>query len=123
MHVKMPPCSHPKLLIGSPIFTSSSPETENSLKIAVMGAAAVGKSVIINKFIHSTYPRCYWPTVQERYTKVIDVDGRHIILDIIDTPGGYCFSYLKELAIANADAFVLVYSVRDEASFETVSIL
>ncbi|XP_046548840.1 ras-related protein Rap-2c-like [Haliotis rubra] len=119
----MPPFTRPIYLGGSSTFSSSNPGTDNSFKLAVMGASSVGKSDIINKFINGTSPKCYWPTVQERYTKDMDVDGRHVVLDIFDTPGGYCFSYLRELAIVNADAFVLVYSVEDAVSFETVTLL
>ncbi|XP_046580583.1 ras-related protein Rap-2c-like [Haliotis rubra] len=115
--------TRPSLVGTSHIFTSFNTDADDSFTIAVMGAAAVGKSVLINKFINGTSPTCYWPTVQERYTKHMDIDGRHVVLDIFDTPGGYCFSYLREVAIANADAFVLVYSVKDEASFETLAIL
>ncbi|XP_071115589.1 ras-related protein Rap-2c-like [Haliotis cracherodii] len=105
---------------ASSTFTSSTVGGD-TFRIAVMGAAAVGKTTIISQFVHGTFPRLYWPTVQERYTKDIDVNGNSVVLDIFDTPGGYCFSYLRELAIANADAFVLVYSVADEASLETVA--
>ncbi|XP_046377348.2 ras-related protein Rap-2c-like [Haliotis rufescens] len=105
---------------ASTTFTSSTFRGD-TFRIAVMGAAAVGKTTIISQFVHGTFPRLYWPTVQERYTEDIDVNGKSVVLDIFDTPGGYCFSYLRELAIANADAFVLVYSVGAEASLETVA--
>ncbi|XP_067682637.1 ras-related protein Rap-1-like [Haliotis asinina] len=113
----------PSLVGTSHIFTSSTTNADDSFNIAVMGAPMVGKSVLINKFVNGTAPTCYWPTVQERYTKCMDIEGRRAVLDIFDTPGGYCFSYLRDVAIANADAFVLVYSVKDEASFETLTVL
>ena len=96
----------------------SSSRSDDSFRIAIMGAPAVGKTAMIHQFIHNRFLKGYWSTVQERYLTDMDINGKHVSLDIFDTPGSYCFSNVRQLAITNADAFVLVYSIFDETSFE-----
>ncbi|XP_046551768.1 ras-related protein Rap-1b-like [Haliotis rubra] len=107
--------------LPTPSFNSSTSGSESSFRIAVMGASAVGKSAIVSQFVLGKFPRGYAATIQERYIRDIDVNGSHVVLDIFDTPGAYCFANVRRLAIANAEAFVLVYSVGDESSFENMA--
>ncbi|XP_071105222.1 ras-related protein Rap-1b-like [Haliotis cracherodii] len=104
-----------------PSVNSSTSGSEGSFRITVMGASAVGKSAIINQLIYGKFLRGYAATIQERFITDIDVNGRHVVLDIFDTPGAYCFANVRKLAMTNADAFVLVYSVGDESSFENMA--
>ncbi|XP_067671646.1 ras-related protein Rap-1b-like [Haliotis asinina] len=107
--------------LPTPSFHSSTSGSESSFRIAVMGASAVGKSAIVNRLIHGKFHRGYAATIQDRYITDIDVNGSRVMLDIFDTPGAYCFANVRRLAITNSEAFVLVYSVGDESSFENMA--
>ncbi|CAH1123444.1 unnamed protein product [Ceutorhynchus assimilis] len=87
-------------------------------KIVVMGAAKVGKSSIITQFLYGTFSSKYKRTVEEMHHGDFNVQGIHLILDILDTSGAYEFPAMRALSISSADAFVLVYDVTDSNTFE-----
>ncbi|XP_041364935.1 ras-related protein Rap-2a-like [Gigantopelta aegis] len=89
-------------------------------RIVVMGAAAVGKSAIISQFLYDRFIDEYKETVEELHRGEYDINGRHLTLDILDTSGAHAFPAMRKLAIATSDAFVLVYSVSNDSSFDAV---
>lgn len=111
---------------SSAMFKQNSPTTqkrklkEGRMTVAVMGRACVGKTAILNQYIHKMFSDRYVVTVGDKHEKVVNVDGRQIEVEIMDTPGGYCFEYGRRQAIINADVFVLVYSVEEILSFQRV---
>lgn len=60
-------------------------------------------------------------TVEELHRGEYDMNGMHLTLDILDTSGSLCFPAMRKLAIDNGDAFVLVYSVDSESSFQVIN--
>ncbi|XP_022643759.1 GTP-binding protein Rhes-like isoform X1 [Varroa jacobsoni] len=100
--------------------SSSGPCVKDHYKLIVMGASRVGKSAIIQQFLYNRYPQKYVPTVEEFHSGEFDFNGASITLDIIDTSGSYEFPAMRRLSIETGDAFLLVFSVDDAASFEQV---
>ena len=90
-------------------------------RVVVLGAPAVGKSSIISRFVYDEFVPDYLPTVEDFYHTDLLVRGRTLPLDIVDMTGHYSFPAMKELAIACADAFVLVFNVNNEQSFRELS--
>lgn len=43
----------------------------NDYRVVVFGAAGVGKSSIVQQFVHGSYRESYTPTVEDTYRKVI----------------------------------------------------
>ena len=89
-------------------------------RVVVMGAAAVGKTCIINRFLYERFVTEYKATVEELHQGLYDVDGVDITLNMLDTSGSYEFPAMRELYIATADAFILVYSVDSQQSFQEI---
>eukprot|EP00105_Crassostrea_gigas_P037474 XP_019921622.1 PREDICTED: ras-related protein Rap-1b [Crassostrea gigas] len=89
-------------------------------RLTIMGAAGVGKSCIISQFLYDRFISEYKETVEEFHRGEYTVDGRELILDILDTAGAHSFPAMRRLAISTSDAFVLVYSIDDESSFQGV---
>ncbi|XP_061191168.1 ras-related protein Rap-1b-like [Saccostrea echinata] len=92
-------------------------------RLTIMGSAGVGKSCIISQFLYDRFISEYKETVEEFHRGEYTVDGRELILDILDTAGAHSFPAMRRLAISTSDAFVLVYSIDDESSFQGVKYL
>ena len=109
---------------GSSIPSDTGPAAGQSsvYRIVVMGAAAVGKTCIISRFLDARFRSAYVATVEEFHRATYNFDGgASLTLDILDTSGAYAFPAMRSLSISTGDAFVLVYSIDDEASFESVT--
>lgn len=91
--------------------------------MVVMGSAGVGQTSIINQFIHNTFIEKRKQTIKELYRHIIKFKTISAEIDILDTSGYYEFPGMRRLAIATGDAFILVYSVDNDDSFEYVTFL
>jgi small GTP-binding protein len=89
-------------------------------RIVVMGAAGVGKTSIISQFLYKTFDTQYRATVEDLHQGQYEINGLPVNLNILDTSGTYEFPAMRQLSISTGDAFILVYSVQDESSFEEV---
>lgn len=89
-------------------------------RVTVMGAAGVGKSCIISQFLYDTFIAEYSETIEELHRGEFEINGMELTLDILDTSGSHIFPAMRKLAIANSDAFILVYSVEDMSSFDAI---
>ncbi|XP_054707935.1 ras-related protein Rap-1b-like [Uloborus diversus] len=89
-------------------------------RLVLMGAACVGKTAIVHQFLYDYFPTEYMPTVEELYRGEYDVGNTGLVLDILDTSGTYEFPAMRKLAVDTGDAFILVYAINDDKSFEEV---
>lgn len=90
----------------------------SSIKIIVMGVGGVGKSAITNRFVIGRWIERYDPTVEESYQTTIDVDGKALQVEILDTAGQDEYTPLRETFMHTGDGFLLVYSITDDQTFE-----
>ena len=88
-----------------------------------MGASRVGKTSIISRFLYDKFRTSYKETVDDFHRTEYEIAGTPLTLDIQDTTGSHEFPAMTELSISNGDAFVLVFDVTDEASFNEVASL
>lgn len=102
-------------------MTSSSlsvPERRTA-RIVFLGAAGVGKTALIARFLHDRFEPRHARTVEELHALECDLDGdARLRLEILDTSGSYAFPAMRALRIRTGDAFALVYSARDRGSLE-----
>ncbi|CAD7077170.1 unnamed protein product [Hermetia illucens] len=91
-------------------------------RVVVMGAAKVGKSCIISQFLYDKYISRYRQTIEELHRGEYELpDGASLTLDILDTSGSFEFPAMRALSISTAGAFILVFAVDDEDSWNEVS--
>ncbi|XP_032380016.1 ras-related and estrogen-regulated growth inhibitor-like protein [Etheostoma spectabile] len=91
--------------------------------IVVMGTESVGKSALTVRLLTRRFIGEYG-NIESIYSHSYMVDGREITLNVWDSPCSEDFSMetsLFEKKVQWADGYVLVYSICDRASFNTVS--
>ncbi|KAL6150681.1 Ras- protein rsr1 [Exserohilum turcicum] len=117
--------------------------SQREYHIVVLGSGGVGKSCLTAQFVQNVWIESYDPTIEDSYRKVLDVDGRHVILEILDTAGTEQFSKclpapqymyslcahmvqinaniaaaaMRELYMKTGQGFLLVFSITSESSF------
>ncbi|RPB05252.1 ras-domain-containing protein [Choiromyces venosus 120613-1] len=89
--------------------------------IVVLGAGGVGKSCLTSQFVHKEWIEYYDPTIEDVYRKVIDVDGRSCILEILDTAGTEQFTAMREIYMKAGQGFLLVYSITSLSTLTELS--
>ncbi|KAF1395055.1 hypothetical protein PFLUV_G00007570 [Perca fluviatilis] len=93
------------------------------VRLVFLGAAGVGKTALIQRFLQDTFEPKHRRTVEELHIKEYDIDGVKITVEILDTSGSYSFPAMRKLSIQNSDIFALVYAVDDPESLEAVKSL
>ncbi|XP_003737246.1 dexamethasone-induced Ras-related protein 1 [Galendromus occidentalis] len=106
-----------------PTIDECSAKAKDHYKLVVLGDAKVGKTSIIHRFLYDKMPAKYRATVEEFHQGEFDMNGTSLTLNIVDTSGTYPFPAMRRLAITTGDAFVLVYGIDSQESFEQVRLL
>ncbi|KAH8417716.1 hypothetical protein KR222_004745, partial [Zaprionus bogoriensis] len=91
------------------------------LKIIVLGDSDVGKTTLINRYVHK-YFGCYKSTIgTDMSRKEILIDDQVVTLQIWDTAGQERFQSLGMAFYRGADCCVLVYDVTQRNSFKSLT--
>ncbi|XP_029293877.1 ras-related protein Rap-2a-like [Cottoperca gobio] len=96
---------------------------KTEVRLVFLGAAGVGKTALIQRFLKDTFEPKHRRTVEELHRKEFEVAGVKITINIMDTSGSYSFPAMRKLSIQSSDAFALVYAVDDPESLEAVKSL
>ncbi|KFV07688.1 GTP-binding protein Rhes [Tauraco erythrolophus] len=96
---------------------------KNHVRLVFLGAAGVGKTALIRRFLMDTFEPKHRRTVEELHSKEYEVSGATVKVEILDTSGSSSFPAMRKLSIQNSDAFALVYAVDDAESFESIKSL
>ena len=90
--------------------------------IYVIGNDYVGKSTMVIQTITGQFHEELDPTIEDYYNKQMIIDNKTELLEIRDFAGGEGLEYRKK-EIKDTDGFVIVYSITNESSFQSISIL
>ncbi|XP_056263037.1 GTP-binding protein Rhes-like [Pseudoliparis swirei] len=93
---------------------------KTEVRLAFLGAAGVGKTALIQRFLNDTFDPKHRRTVEELHRKEYEVAGVKVAINIMDTSGSYSFPAMRKLSIQSSDAFALVYAVDDPQSLDAV---
>eukprot|EP00727_Mastigamoeba_balamuthi_P005834 m51a1_g1870 putative gtpase kras-like isoform x1 (204) ;mRNA; f:662315-663277 len=98
-----------------------SPSQSEQYKVVVMGDGGVGKTAVTTQFVVQHFIEVYDPTVENAYRKVVQVDGKPCLLEILDTAGQEEYVAMRDHYLRAGKGFLVVYSVTDEKSFKGVN--
>ena len=103
-------------------FSSDLTETSDviELKLAVLGQTLVGKSALTYRFISDKFPTEHDTTIEDQYKINTTIDEHNCRLEILDTAGQDDYQSMLDTWINFAEGFVLVYSIDDRESFESL---
>lgn len=93
--------------------------SQSPSRIVVLGSSGVGKSAIVMQYVQGVFVESYDPTLEDSFTKRVrsPLTGDPLEVEILDTAGIDQFAAMRDMYIANGDAFVVVYSVDSKVSF------
>ncbi|XP_052118190.1 ras-related protein Rab7 isoform X6 [Arachis duranensis] len=91
------------------------------LKVIVLGDSGVGKTSLMNQYVHKKFSQQYKATIGADFvTKELQIDDRLVTLQIWDTAGQERFQSLGVAFYRGADCCVLVYDVNVMKSFDSL---
>ncbi|XP_059928385.1 ras-related protein Rap-2b-like [Gadus macrocephalus] len=93
---------------------------KREVRLVFLGAAGVGKTALIQRYLRDTFEPKHRRTVEEMHCRQYQVGGATVTVEILDTSGSYSFPAMRRLSIQHSDAFALVYAVDDPESLEVV---
>jgi len=91
------------------------------IKLGVNGDGAVGKTCLLISYANNRFPEDYIPTVFDNYVVNLTAGDQTIELGLWDTAGQEEYDRLRPLSYANANVFLVCFSVTNPVSFENVT--
>lgn len=91
-----------------------------TVRLVFLGAAGVGKTALIQRFLTGRFESRHRRTVEELHGLECEVGPRTVSLEVLDTSGSYSFPAMRTLSIRSAHAVALVFSLAEPASFQEV---
>ena len=76
----------------------------------------VGKSSLTYRFINYNAPQEHDPTIEDRYTSIINIEGKDYEIEILDIEEEH--QNKMEMFLGFGEGFLLVFSINDHESFE-----
>lgn len=93
----------------------------HELKLCLIGDSGVGKSSIVQRFVHDTFNVDAESTIGASFTtKSVFVDDNTYKFQIWDTAGQERYRALAPMYYRGAGAAIIVYDVTQESSFQSV---
>ncbi|KAI6111136.1 GTP binding protein Cdc42 [Pisolithus sp. B1] len=91
-----------------------------TIKCAVVGDGAVGKTSLLISYTTNKFPSEFVPEVFDNYAMTVMIGEEPYTIGLFDTAGQEDYDYLRPLSYPQTDAFLVCFSVTSPASFENV---
>jgi Ras family protein len=101
------------------LFEKMAPPIE--LVFTVLGSPTVGKSALTLRYLRNNFCEDYDPTISKTYYHTLNFQGIDYRLTIYDTAGLENQSpQIPDRYIRDSHGYILVYSIADQQSFDTI---
>ncbi len=95
--------------MSSPQFT---------FKILLIGSGGVGKTSLVNQFVHSTFTKSYLHTIgMQPSQKYMKIQNTNICLSIFDIAGDKSFQKLREMFYRGSKGALVTFDLTNKDSF------
>ena len=88
--------------------------------MVLVGDTAVGKSCLIENYLHSTFSDDYEPTVLDVYKGPKNINKKRVMLEIHDTSGDEHLGTNRRVVYVGCDVFIICLAVNNRTSLENV---
>ncbi|OIR59032.1 MAG: cell division control protein 42-like protein [Amphiamblys sp. WSBS2006] len=92
-----------------------------TVKCVVVGDGAVGKTCLLISYCQNRFPEEYVPTIFDNYSVQLKVKGKTVSVLLFDTAGQEDYDQIRPLSYANADVFVICFSVCSRSSLGNIA--
>ena len=91
-------------------------------QMVMLGSAGVGKSALTIRYITDNFLDEYDPTVEDSYSKQIEVNGKTFVLNILDTASREEFVALQDHWIREGTVIFICFSITNRYSWEDAAL-
>ena len=90
------------------------------VNVVVLGTSGCGKTAFIKRFLGKPFPKSHEPTLEDVYDGHYTIKSFHttVLLRIYDTDGSDRFPAMRNLAINEGQAFIVMYKLNSRESFK-----
>lgn len=107
-----------RILSISVIYLKIETGLSDHFAISVVGAGGVGKSALTLRFVRNSFINNWDPTIEDAYSKPVEVDHKICKLDILDTAGQEDFESLRYQWMLDKDGYLFVFSLDNRDSLK-----
>ncbi|KAJ3444394.1 ras-like protein [Anaeramoeba flamelloides] len=92
--------------------------TEERHRLVIVGGGSVGKSCLVIRYLQGKFIEDYDPTIEENYRKMVIVDDKACMLEILDTAGQEEYRTVRDKYLKEGEGFLVVFSVISQSSLQ-----
>jgi GTPase KRas protein len=91
-------------------------EDTSKIRIGMFGGGGVGKTALTLRYLRDQFVEEYIPTLADDFSKEIELGGKKLTINIIDTAGQDDFREMRASFYQSVQGFILVYAITDRNS-------
>jgi GTPase KRas protein len=93
---------------------------QSKVRLGIFGGGGVGKTALTLRLLRKKFVEEYIPTLADDFRHDLEVNGKKIHIEIIDTAGQDDFREMRSHFYSSVQGFLLVYSVAERGSLADV---
>ncbi len=95
----------------------------STFKILLIGQATVGKTALVQRFVHKKFDASYMMTIgMEPLVRYQTIDGVSVCYSLWDIAGQQTFRNLRKIFFKGSNASLIVFDLTNRESFEAVDV-